>query len=109
MQKFRVGEVLKSTGIIGHDIFHPVEERDLRAVTMVALVEAGDLAEVGGWSTCSSATFEVTSQSRSVVRQVGDGGASDVVGVSNVVQLCYHGRLFEVAVGNVAMGVVAQH
>jgi len=44
MQKFRVSEVLKSRGVIGHDIFHPVDEGDLGAVTMVALVEAGDLA-----------------------------------------------------------------
>jgi len=45
-QKFRVGEVLKARGVIGHDIFHPVGEGDLGAVTMVALVEAGDLADV---------------------------------------------------------------
>jgi len=60
VQKFRVGEVLKSGGVISHDIFHPVDERDLGAVMMVALVEAGDLAEVGSWSTGSSAAFEVT-------------------------------------------------
>ena len=76
---------------------------------MVALVEAGDLAEVGGWSAGSSAAFEVTSESGSVVCQVGDGGPSEVVGVGNVVQLDHHGRLFEVAIGNVAMGVVARH
>ena len=109
MQEFRVGEVLKSRGIIGHDIFHPIDEGDLGAVTMVALVEAGDLAEVGGWSTGGSAALEVTSQSGSVVRQIGDGGPSDVVGVGNVVQLDYHGRLFEVAISDVAMGVVARH
>jgi len=61
MQKFRVGEVLKSRGVIGHDIFHPVDEGDLGAVAMVALVEAGDLAEVGGRSTSGSAALEVTS------------------------------------------------
>lgn len=109
MQKFSVGEVLKSRGIIGHDILDPVDEGDLGAVTMVALVEAGDLAEVGGWSTGGSAALEVTSESRSVVRQVGDGGASNVVGVCDVVQLDYHGSLFEVAVGDVAMRVVARH
>jgi len=106
MQKFRVGEVLKSRGVIGYDIFHPVDGGDLGAVTVVALVEAGDLAEVGGWSTGGSAALEVTGQSGSVVRQVGDGGASDVVGVGNVVQLDDHGCLFEVAVGDIAMGVV---
>jgi len=76
---------------------------------MVALVEAGDLVEVGGWSAGNSAAFEVTSESGSVVRQVGDGGPSNVVlvGVCNVVQLDHHGSLFEVAVGNIAMGVVA--
>jgi len=61
MQKFRVGEVLEARSIIGHDIFHPINEGDLGAVTMVALVEAGDLAEVGGWSAGSIAAFEVTS------------------------------------------------
>ena len=61
MQEFRVGEVLKSRCVIGHDIFHPVDEGNLGAVTMVALVEAGDLAEVGGWSTGGSAALEVTS------------------------------------------------
>jgi len=99
MQKFSVGEVLKSGGIIGHDILDPVDEGDLGAVAMVALVEAGDLTEVGGWSTGGGAAFEVASQGGSVVRQVGDGSPSNVVGVCDVVQLDYHSRLFEVAVG----------
>jgi len=34
---------------------------------MVARVEAGDLAEVGGWSAGGAAAFEVASQSGSVV------------------------------------------
>jgi len=72
---------------------------------MVALVEAGDLAEVGGWSAGSGTAFEVTSQSGSIVCQVGDSGPSNVVGVGNVVQLDYHGGLFEVAVGDVARWV----
>jgi len=67
MQKFRVDEVLEVRDIISHDIFHPVDEGDLRAVRMVALVEAGDLAEVGGWSAGGAAAFEVASQSGSVV------------------------------------------
>jgi len=109
MQKFRVGEVLKARGVISHGILHPVDEGDLGAVTMVALVEARDLAEVGGWSAGSGAAFEVTSQSGSVVRQVGDGSPSNVVGIGNVVQLDHHGGLFEVAVSNVARWVVARH
>jgi len=75
---------------------------------MVALVEAGDLAEVGGWSVGSSAAFEVTSQSGSVACQVGDSDPSNIVGVGNVVQLDYHGGLFEVAIGDVARWVVAR-
>jgi len=61
MQEFRVGEVLEARSVIGHDIFHPIDEGDLGAATVVALVEAGDLAEVGSWSTGSGAAFEVTS------------------------------------------------
>jgi len=61
MQEFRVGEVLQVRSTIGHDIFYPIDEGDLGEVTMVALVEAGDLAEVGGWSAGGSAAFEVTS------------------------------------------------
>jgi len=61
MQEFRIGKVLEARGIIGHDILHPINEGDLRAVAMVALVETGDLAEVGGWSAGGSAAFEVTS------------------------------------------------
>jgi len=61
MQEFRVGEVLEARSVISHDIFHPIDEGDLRAVTMAALVEAGDLAEVGGWSAGSGAAFNVTS------------------------------------------------
>jgi len=76
---------------------------------VVALVEAGDLAEAGGWSTGGRAAFEVTSQSGSVVRQVGNGGSSNIAGVCNVVQLDHHGGLFEVAVGDVAMGFVTRH
>jgi len=92
MQKFRVGEVLKARGVISHDILHPVDEGDLGAVTMVALVEARDLAEVGGWSAGSGAALEVTSQSGGVVRQ-----------------LDYHSSLFKVAIGDVTRWVVARH
>ena len=109
MQEFRVGEVLEARGIIGHDVFHPVDEGDLGAGAMVALMKAGDLAEVGSWSASSSAAFEVTSQSVSVVCQVGDGWLPDVVGVGNVVQLDYHSGLFKVAIGDVARWVVARH
>ena len=38
MQEFRVGEVLKSGRIIGHDILDAVDEGDLGAVAMVVLV-----------------------------------------------------------------------
>jgi len=79
MQKFRVGEVLEARGVISHDILHPVDEGDLRAVTMVALVEAGDLAEVGGRSTSGGAAFEVASLSGCVVRQVGDSYPLSVI------------------------------
>jgi len=50
MQEFRVSEVLEARSVIGHVIFHPVDEGDLGAVTIIALVEAGDLAEVVSWS-----------------------------------------------------------
>jgi len=76
---------------------------------MVALVEAGDLAEVGGRSASSSAAFEVASQCGSVVGQVGDSGPAGVVGVGNVVQLDHHGGLFKDAVGDGARWVVARH
>jgi len=76
---------------------------------MVVLVAAGDLAEVGGWSTGSGAAFEVASQSGSVVSQVGNSRPSSVVGVGNVVQLDYHSGLFQVAVGDVARWVVARN
>jgi len=108
-QKFRAGEVLEVRGIISHDIFHPIDEGDLRAAMMLALVDAGDLAEVGGRSASSSAAFEVASQCRSVAGQVGDSGPVGVIGVGNVVQLDYHGGLFKVAVGDVARWVVARH
>jgi len=74
---------------------------------VVALVEAGDLTEVSGWSAGNGTAFEVMSKSGSVIHQVGDGCPSNVAGVCNVVHLDYHGSLFEVAVGDVAMGVVA--
>jgi len=109
MQKVRVGEVLKVGGVISHDVLHPVDEGDLGTATVVALVEAGDLAEVGGWSAGSRAAFEVTSQGGSVVRQVGNSCSLNVVGVGNIFQLDYHGGLFKVAVGDGARWVVARH
>jgi len=109
MQEFRVGEVLEARSIIGHDIFHPVDEGDLGAVSVVALVEAGDLAEVGGWPAGSCAAFEVSRQCGSVVGQVGEGGTPSVVGVCDVIQLDHHGGLFEVAVGDVARWVIVRH
>jgi len=109
MQKFRVGEVLEARGIISHDIFHPVDERHLGAVLVVALMEAGDLTEVDDWAAGSCAAFEVLRQCGSVVGQVGDGDALSVVGVGDVVQLDYHGGLFEVAVGDVARWVIVRH
>jgi len=109
MQEFRVGEVLKARGVISHDILYPVDEGDLGAVAMVALVEARDLAEVGSWSAGSGAAFEVASQSGSVVRQVGNSRPSSIIGVGNVIQLDYHSGLFKVAIGDVARWVVARH
>jgi len=101
--------VLKARGVISHDILHPIDEGDFRAVTMVVLVEAGDLAEVGGWSAGSGAAFEVASQSGSVVHQVGDSCPSSVIGFGNAVRLDYHGSLFKVAIGDVARWVLARH
>jgi len=109
VQEFRVGEVLETRRIIGHDIFHPDDEGDLGAVSVVALVEAGDLTEVGNWAIASCAAFEVSRQCGSVVGQVGDGGAPSVVGVGDVVQLDHHGGLFKVAVGDVARWVIVRH
>jgi len=99
--------MLEARCVISHDIFHPIDEGDLGAVAMVALMKAGDLAEVGGWPASGSAAFEVARQSGSVVGEVGNSSTPCVVGVVNVIKLDYYGGLFKVAVGNVTRWVVA--
>ena len=38
VQKFSVGEMLEARGVVRHDVCLPIDEGDLRAVTMEPLV-----------------------------------------------------------------------
>jgi len=57
VQEFRVREMLEARGIISHDVFYPVDEGDLGAIAMVALVKARHLVEVSGWTAGGSVAF----------------------------------------------------
>jgi hypothetical protein len=99
-------QVLEARRIVGHLVGVATDVRDLVAVAVVPLMEAGGPAQVGSRAVGCDGPFMVARDGRSVVGQSGDGSFSQVVDVTGDVTARQDGGLFEVAVGEVASHVV---
>jgi len=78
-------------------------------VAVEALVVACDLAEVRGWPDGGHGAFAGSRDSWGVVTEVLKGGMAHWVAVGHDIELGQEGRLLQVAVGDVPVGVVERH
>ena len=78
----------------------------LLAVAVVALVEAGRPAEVGGRGVGGDGAFPASGDSRGVVGEASQGELAKVEDLGGDVGTREEGGLFKVAVGEVPVGVV---
>ena len=72
-------------------------------------MDAGQAAEVGSSLTAGHCAFPVARDGWGVIAEGGYCVLSDVVGVGDDIQVCCHTCLFQVAVGDVACGIVVGH
>jgi hypothetical protein len=104
-EELRDGEVLEPGRVVGHAVGGAVDVGVFLAVAVVALVEAGHAAEVGGGSSSGDGTFVLAGEGGCVIREVGEGEFPEVEGLGGDVGACDEGGLFEVAVGEIAVRV----
>ena len=104
-----IGEMEHAGAVVGHGVDRPWEVLGAVAVAVEALVVAGQLAQVRGWSRGGDGAFARAADGRSVVTHVLESGVSHRVAVSHDVKLRDDCGLFQVAVGDVAFGVVERH
>jgi hypothetical protein len=75
------------------------------AVAVEALVVACDLAQEGRGAELGDGPFAVAGDGGGVVAEILEGGVLNVKRGGHDVELCEHGSLFEVAVGDFSAGV----
>ena len=75
-EKGSVREVLKTGGIVGHDVRISWDELSYMAVAMVPLVLAGEDALVSRWSFSRDCSLSYSRYGRCVVSGREDGGVS---------------------------------
>ena len=78
------------------------------AIAVETLVVAGVVAQVGGRSSTADCSLGDSGEGRSVVGAVGEGSIAHVVGDRHEGDLAEEASLLEVAVGDVAAGVVGR-
>ena len=72
---------------------------------MVALVLAGPLAEVCGWTVCSGGPFIHTRDCGGIVAAGAYGALANVQVLADHIEVDQSGELFQVAVGDGAVGL----
>lgn len=102
----KVRQRLHSGGVIGYNILGSWEVGRGVVIAMQALVVAANLAEVGGRPNFGDSALARAGDSWGVVSEVFQGGIADRVTVRHDVQLAQQAGLFEVAIGDVASGVL---
>jgi hypothetical protein len=100
------GQMLEARRVVCHLVGVATDVRDLVAVAMVPLMEAGGPAQVGSRAVRCDSPLVVARDGRSVVGQGGDRSFSQVVGLTGDVAARQDGGLFQVAVGEVTSHVV---
>jgi hypothetical protein len=99
-EELGVVEVQKTGRVISHAVGVARNVGEFAAVTVVALVEAVELAEVGAGPVCGGGAFEHAGNGRCVVRARADGEFCDTVLLGDDVQVGDGGSMLEVAVGD---------
>lgn len=105
----RMGEVLQAGAVVRHLVDWSWEVLGVVAVAVVALVVAGELAEVGGRAGGGHGLLAGSADGGCVVAHVLQGGVNHGVAVRHDVKLGQEGSLLQVAVGDVAREVVGGH
>lgn len=102
-------EVLQARCIVGHDVCVPWEEVGDMAIAMLALVVAGDAAELGSSPVRGDGALVEPRHRRGVVGHVFECGVAHRVRARHELSLPEEPRLLEVAVRDGARGVVFGH
>ena len=101
-----VREVLEARGVVSHHVGWSWDVEGLVAVAVSALMETGEVAEVGGCPIGGDSAFVGPCYRGGVVARSVDGAVADVVLVCHEGDLSLDAGLLEVAVGDVSFGVV---
>jgi hypothetical protein len=96
----RVCEVLQAWGIVRHDVGVSWEEVRHVAVSVLALVSTGVVAEMGCRPIAGHGSFGDTGHRCGVVRSIGYGGVGNVMVLTGDGHLGKQTSLFKVTVGD---------
>ena len=97
-EKGRVGELLHTRSVVGHDIQRPSEVGCFVKIAVLALMGALHIAEVSGCAFAGDGSFCHPRHGGSVVRAAGDGGVGDRVVVSDEHDLAQQAGMLKIAV-----------
>ena len=103
--KGSVREMLQTRTVVSSRILGSWDVGGSMVVAVLALVVAGHLAKVGRRSGCGHRAAVDAGDSGGVVAQVFESGVTDGLVPGHDVELCQHGCLLKVTVGDRAMGV----
>jgi hypothetical protein len=108
-EQISVREVLKAGSVVSHHVSLSWEEVAHVTVAVEALVVAGIAAEPGSGTITGDGAFGEARQGRGVVGAGGNGGVGDREGCRDDRGLSQLAGLLQVAVRDVASGVVSRH
>jgi hypothetical protein len=105
-EKGRVGELLHTRGVVGHDNQRPSKVGCFVKVAVLALMGALNVAEVSGSAFARDGSFCHPRHGGGVVRAAGDGSIGDGVVVGDEHDLAQQACVFKIAVGDHPCAVV---
>lgn len=105
-QKLGVGEVLQTRRVVCHDVLLSWEEMGQVAIAVCPLVVAGEAAEGGCGSVTGHCPLAHSRHRWGVVREGFDGGVLEGEEFAHDVDLTEEGGVFQVAVGDLSVGVM---
>ena len=100
-----VSEVLQAGCIVCHHVGHSWDEVAVVAVSVLPLVHAGEVAEVGGGPIRGHSAFVHPGHCRRVVGAIHESGVGGVMVVANDVDLAQLARVFQVTIGDGSMRI----
>jgi hypothetical protein len=103
-----VRESPQPRGIVCHDIGGASQVGNLRAVTVVALVETREPTKVGGSVIRGDRALAVARDGRSVITASGKGALANIKVLTNDSLVRKNPRLFQIAIGYCTIGVLVR-